>query len=165
METKAKTYQKHLLLVDDNALNLLSLEAMLKVRGNGWRVVTATDGLIALDEFERQHFDLVVTDYQMPGMNGLVLLEAVRQKSPETPVIMISAHDCLELREQARVLFRKRGDVYLEDAGMPGELTFAVDLCADSSPSQVVVARIEGEASLGAAVERMGVKIQDVCTQ
>ena len=101
METKSKTNQKQLLLVDDNRLTLLSLEAILKVGGNGWRVVAARDGHTALDEIERQHFDLVVTDYQMPGMNGLELVEAVRGKLPDVPAILMTDHDSRELREDA----------------------------------------------------------------
>ena len=118
MGTKAKTNQKQLLLADDNRLILLSLETILKAGGNGWRVVTAVDGLIALDEFERQHFDLVVTDYQMPNMNGLELLEAIRQRQPETPVIMVTGCNSDDLRERAR----QSGVFRVLDKPVPGHL-------------------------------------------
>ena len=118
METKARTKQKQLLLVDDNSLTLLSLHAMLKVGGNGWRVVAVPDGHTALDEIERQHFDLVVTDYQMPDMNGLELLAAVRQRQPETPVIMLTGNGCDDLGERAQ----QWGVFRVLDKPVPGHL-------------------------------------------
>jgi CheY-like chemotaxis protein len=93
-----------MLLVDDNWLVLISLEGILVAGGNGWKTVRATDGLAALAELDRQSFDLIVTDYQMPGMNGLKLVQAVQQKRPGTPVIMLTGYDSRELREQARDL-------------------------------------------------------------
>jgi CheY-like chemotaxis protein len=101
MIAQAKTEKKRMLLVDDNLLFLISLEGILIAGGNGWRTVKAMDGPAALAELEDQTFDLIVTDYQMPGMNGLELVEAMRQKLPETPVIMITGHGCRDLRQDA----------------------------------------------------------------
>ena len=99
-----KAEQKRMLLIDDNLLFLVALEGILIASGNDWRTVKAMNGREALVELEGQTFDLIVTDYQMPGMNGLELLAAVRQKLPETPVIMITGDDSNELREQAQHL-------------------------------------------------------------
>jgi CheY-like chemotaxis protein len=93
-----------MLLIDDNLLFLVALEGILIASGNDWRTVKAMNGREALVELEGQTFDLIVTDYEMPGMNGLELLAAVRQKLPETPVIMLTGDDSNELREKAHHL-------------------------------------------------------------
>lgn len=104
MVEKVKNEKKQILLVDDNLLFLVSLEGILIAGGNGWRTVKAMDGREALAALEGQTFDLIVTDYQMPGMSGLELVAAVRQKLLETPVIMITGYNGRELQEQAHHL-------------------------------------------------------------
>ncbi len=44
----------------------------------------------ALAKFERETFDMVVTDYRMEGMNGVELARQLRQKAPELPIIVVS---------------------------------------------------------------------------
>jgi CheY-like chemotaxis protein len=104
MASKKSTRQKRTLLVDDNLLVLISLEGMFVALDGDWKTVKARDGREALKELESQTFDLIVTDYQMPGMNGLELVEAARQMLLETPVMMLTEHDDRELREQAHDL-------------------------------------------------------------
>ena len=60
----------------------------------GFAVVQACDGLRALLEMRQRHFHVVVTDYQMPHLNGLALLRQCRLAWPGTPVIIMSA--CLD---------------------------------------------------------------------
>jgi DNA-binding NtrC family response regulator len=57
----------------------------------GFAVAQASDGLHALAELRQRHFHVVVTDYQMPRLNGLALLRQCQLSWPETPVIMMSA--------------------------------------------------------------------------
>jgi CheY-like chemotaxis protein len=90
-----------MLLVDNNFLILVSLEGILIASGSGWQAVTAMDGLQALVELEVQTFDLIVTDCQMPDMDGLEFLEAVRHRLPDIPVILLIGHDRCELQEEA----------------------------------------------------------------
>ncbi|OGZ70433.1 MAG: hypothetical protein A2644_01745 [Candidatus Zambryskibacteria bacterium RIFCSPHIGHO2_01_FULL_39_63] len=78
------------LIVDDEALVRRLLEAILKMEGH--KVVMASDGMTALCFFEKEHFDLVITDFEMPLLNGVELILRIKEKSPGTPVIMISGN-------------------------------------------------------------------------
>lgn len=63
----------------------------LRLRGQG--AVTAVAGSVsdAIDELERLHVDLVLTDHRMPGASGIDLLAYVHTRHPEIPVIVMSA--------------------------------------------------------------------------
>ena len=67
-------------------------------------VVTAADGLAARDQIEKQTFDLVVTDYSMPGLNGLELLQVIRCMQPEARVILMTGDVGGDLEARARRL-------------------------------------------------------------
>jgi two-component system nitrogen regulation response regulator NtrX len=63
----------------------------------GYSVVDEPDGLSALALIRRGvDIDLVITDYRMPGMNGLDLATALRHILPAVPVIMLTAHGDIE---------------------------------------------------------------------
>jgi PAS domain S-box-containing protein len=81
----------HLLVVDDNDLNRDMLSRRLKRRG--YTVESAEDGESAMRMVDASRFDLVLLDWMMPGMSGLDVLKAVRERySPvELPVIMATA--------------------------------------------------------------------------
>lgn len=63
---------------------------LLLARG-GYSVDQAYDGVDAVARLETREYGLVVTDYSMPGMNGLQLLSTVKRRWPDTWVIFISA--------------------------------------------------------------------------
>ncbi|HOI17577.1 MAG TPA: response regulator, partial [Geobacteraceae bacterium] len=77
-----------ILIVDDEELIRLNLRALLE--DLGYRVAEAVDGLDGLDAFDRERPDLVMADLRMPVMDGLSMIAALRDKSPETPVIVVS---------------------------------------------------------------------------
>jgi CheY-like chemotaxis protein len=62
----------------------------------GYRAVPATNATEALEAFEKEEFDLLVTDHVMPGMSGVDLARAVRDKNPGFPVIVITAFGPVE---------------------------------------------------------------------
>jgi CheY-like chemotaxis protein len=80
---------KRILIVDDNRTNLEILEAQLK----GWKyeVVSASSGNEALDQMNRSSFDLVITDMQMPELDGIELAKEIRQQNRELPIIVLSS--------------------------------------------------------------------------
>jgi CheY-like chemotaxis protein len=82
--------KKKILVVDDEALVCEAIAMMLSF--DGYEVVTAGSGNAALALFAPGKFDLVTTDYTMPGMNGAELALALKAQSPGQPVIMITAH-------------------------------------------------------------------------
>jgi CheY-like chemotaxis protein len=87
-----------ILLVDDNANGLAARRSVLEELGH--RVATATSGGDALDQFAAHKFDLVVTDYKMPKMDGLELIGRLRKQSPDLPIVLISGYvDSLGMNE------------------------------------------------------------------
>ena len=82
-----------LLVVDDNGVNRDLLSRRLERKG--FRVLTAIDGIQALDTIASTPVDLVLLDVMMPGITGLDVLRALREKrSPiDLPVIMVTAKD------------------------------------------------------------------------
>jgi len=78
-----------ILVVDDEPNYLIVLSELLK--DEGFEVFTAADGLSGLRIVEAVDLDIVVTDMQMPGMNGLELLNKVKEKNPDLPIVVITA--------------------------------------------------------------------------
>ena len=81
----------HILLVDDD----FSIREYLRLafQAKGMEVTEAENGLEALELFQAQpgKFDLVITDYQMPKMNGRELITALKKMDLHRPVILCSA--------------------------------------------------------------------------
>jgi diguanylate cyclase (GGDEF)-like protein/PAS domain S-box-containing protein len=80
----------HILCVDDDIGSLTQLGQQL--RQAGYAVTAAAGGQAALDLLDTQRFDLVMLDLEMPGMNGLEVLERVRRgiRPDELPIIMMA---------------------------------------------------------------------------
>ncbi len=87
MKTPSAAYP-NILLIDDNHDGLLVRRALLEEAG--CRVAIAGNGDEGLKIFNSANFDVVVTDYKMPAMNGAELIAHVRQAKPGTRVILLS---------------------------------------------------------------------------
>src|SRR5688572_26789914 len=83
-----------ILIVDDEQSILDTVEILL--RGEGFDASVAQSGREALERFDEVAPDIVVTDIRMPGVTGLDLLEAVRARDPEVPVILMTAQASLQ---------------------------------------------------------------------
>jgi two-component system, NtrC family, response regulator PilR len=79
-----------ILVVDDDQGMREFLEIMLT--REGYRVSTASDAIKALNRCKRETFDLIITDLKMPKMDGIKFLQEVKDLSPETMVILITAY-------------------------------------------------------------------------
>jgi CheY-like chemotaxis protein len=77
-----------ILVTDDEESIRKALEKRL--RKSGHEVATAQDGMEALELLGSQSFDLLITDYKMPRMDGLELLAHVKSVKPALPVLMIT---------------------------------------------------------------------------
>lgn len=75
-----------MLIVDDNALLLMLLSQTLQ--GAGYEVGVASDGDEGLQKFRNGSWDAVVTDCEMPKMNGEQMAAEIKRLSPQTPVIL-----------------------------------------------------------------------------
>ena len=78
------------LIVDDDRIHQSMLEK--KLLKNRFEVVTCNDGLEAKEEVEQNPVDLIISDYMMPNMDGLKLLETLREDGLEIPFIIITAY-------------------------------------------------------------------------
>jgi CheY-like chemotaxis protein len=84
------------LIVDDSAVARARLSKTLQ--GAGYRVETARDGLEAVQALSRQSFAVLLTDLEMPNMNGFELIGWVQAIAGDLPVIAITGHDELQAR-------------------------------------------------------------------
>jgi CheY-like chemotaxis protein len=82
---------RKVLIVDDE-IHIVQVVA-IKLRNNGFEVLTAENGAEAFELVQAHNPDLVITDYQMPVMTGVELLEKLRNdpRFAELPVIMLTA--------------------------------------------------------------------------
>lgn len=83
-----------ILAVDDESSIRETLRSILETEG--YAVEVAQDGQEALDSFKNQHFDVVICDVKMQGMDGIEVLVALRELAPDLPVIMISGHGTID---------------------------------------------------------------------
>jgi len=83
------TVQALVLVVDDSPTQQLQIQLLLE--SEGYRVSLANDGLEALSAIAMERPDLVVTDLQMPHMNGLELVSAIKDQYSNIPVILATA--------------------------------------------------------------------------
>lgn len=91
---------RRVLVVDDEEVVALTLQVGLQ-KLQDFDVTVATNGKQALRLLAERHFDLLITDYRMPGMDGMSLAQQVRERYPWTAIIMVSAYSNDDLRDQA----------------------------------------------------------------
>lgn len=88
-----------ILLIDDDPSLLRVTEYNLGEKG--FNVITASSGRKGLEQFDAQTIDLVVTDVQLGDMNGLDILESIKQQAPDIPVIIMTAFGSIEMAVSA----------------------------------------------------------------
>ncbi len=79
-----------ILVVEDETINQKIIAAILK--SAGYEVVIAPDGIAALMQISKQHFDLILSDIAMPHFDGYQLLDYLNQNNIKIPVVLISGH-------------------------------------------------------------------------
>ncbi|QDV55732.1 response regulator [Rosistilla oblonga] len=111
----------NVLLAEDSSTQVVLLRSLLEEDSHQVRV--AADGQVALEMVAHQVPDVVVTDMQMPNMNGLELVKSLRQIYPQVPVILITAQDSEELAVQA---LKEGAAAYLPKSRLDEELLDSV---------------------------------------
>ncbi len=104
-----------ILIVDDHEPIASGLALMVERMGH--EGVAATSGPEGLIKLRRRPFDLVITDYRMDEMDGLEVLEAVKQEEPDTDVMINTAHGTIEIAVEAM----KKGAVDFITKDLPRE--------------------------------------------
>lgn len=93
-----------ILIVDNDPIILFVFRDTLRELGDAYEIVTTQGGLRALEEAEEKPFDLVITDLNMPELDGVALTKGIRQASPDTVVVWITAFGCHNWRADAERL-------------------------------------------------------------
>jgi CheY-like chemotaxis protein/anti-sigma regulatory factor (Ser/Thr protein kinase) len=112
-----------ILVVEDSAVDRL-LVGKLLTKGINLTTSYAGNGREALDAIAREAPDLVLTDMQMPEMDGLELVREVRRRFPLVPVILITAHGSEEIAVQA---LRSGAASYVPKENLAGDLVKTVE--------------------------------------
>ena len=84
-------YGQRVLVADDDAHVRALLSALLT--HEGYNVFEAGDGLEAVQELQKRHFEVVISDYRMPRFDGMQLLAMCQLLWPETAVVLVSGED------------------------------------------------------------------------
>ncbi len=126
-----ETSKMPILIVDDEKNQREMLEGFLRKQGYGAQAVE--DGQKALEYFRGGSFDLVLTDYRMPGMDGVQLLREIKRLNPEGVVVIMTAYGTVS----TAVAAMKKGAY--------DYLTKPIDL----DELLLLIQRVEREASLG----------------
>ncbi|HWG60916.1 MAG TPA: response regulator [Streptosporangiaceae bacterium] len=111
-----------ILVVDDDVVVGRFLIHLLADRG-GFNVTHIQNAADALRRATSESWDLVLTDVEMPGMNGLELLQALRRAAPALPVAVLTSHASLDNAVSA---LRDRADEFLQKSLPPDQLLAAV---------------------------------------
>jgi DNA-binding NtrC family response regulator len=98
-----------ILVVDDERNILTSISRALGLEG--YEVEVAGSAEIALDKLAKQTFDAILLDVQLPGIDGLAMLDQLRKLEIPTPVIMMSGHATIEVAMEAT---RRGADDFIE---------------------------------------------------
>lgn len=88
------------LVVDDSVMLLNYIEESFRAYSNKFSVITAKDGLEAIEILKKKNIDLMVTDLQMPRVDGLGLLAYANKYFPSIPCIVMSAHGTPKILEK-----------------------------------------------------------------
>lgn len=130
----------HILVTDDQSTMRESLGTML--RNQGYQVTTAASGQEALEILQREQVHLLLTDLQMPGMDGMALTSQVVREWPNTPVVILTGHGKIDTAVQAMRL----GAVdFLDKEGQPSELLARLQRRLEERHLRSEVSRLSAE--------------------
>ncbi|ACM38133.1 MULTISPECIES: response regulator [Rhizobium/Agrobacterium group] len=92
----------HILTVDDSAS--IRMTTKIALTNAGYKVTEAVDGLDGLNKAKSSQFDLIVTDLNMPNMNGLAMIEALRRSPAHTgiPIIFLTTESDADMKNRAK---------------------------------------------------------------
>ena len=127
-----------LLVVDDSAMDRRLVGGILD-KNPEWTVIYAVNGKEAMAEIESHIPDLVLTDMQMPEMNGLQLVTAVKEEYPLIPVVLMTSQGSEEIAVQA---LRQGAASYVPKRRLSQELRETVERVPSASHLDRSVSRL-----------------------
>jgi two-component system capsular synthesis sensor histidine kinase RcsC len=98
--TVAHGRNKRILIVDDDAGIRSAL--LVALSGMGYEAAAASSGSEALNVFLRNRYDLVITDLQMPGMDGWTLASLIKDRFPNIPVVLMTGQEKEDVMKDPR---------------------------------------------------------------
>jgi YesN/AraC family two-component response regulator len=114
-----------ILIVDDDEDILDAMQLILKNADQfESEITTVLDSKSAIAEIEKQEYDLVLSDFKMPGMNGIDLLTRVKDKHPKTSRILITGYPSIEVVKDA--INKANVHYYIEKPWDNDELKFTI---------------------------------------
>jgi len=113
--------KSNILVVDDEPVARQSLTDILKLEG--FLVASVPNGQAAVEHIRTHTVDLMIVDLKMPGMDGLEVIQVVNQTSPDTEIILLTAHGSIETAIQA---LRLRIHDYLLKPASPAQILASV---------------------------------------
>ena len=93
---------KSILFIDDEPLVLQGLALLLRRERHAWKMVFVQSGEEAVAALEREHFDAVVSDMRMPGMDGAELLQMVTERYPSVIRLLLTGQADASMLLRAR---------------------------------------------------------------
>lgn len=119
-----------ILLVEDHAFTRDGLRATLNLEGDLRVVAEARSGEEALEVLAKHPVDLAVVDIGLPGMDGIATAREIKKRTPETRIVMLTAHD---LREEVFASLASGADAYCLKSASPELLLLAIRAAAAGS--------------------------------
>jgi len=92
---------RKILIVEDELLVLQDLLRIYNWRENGYQTITAVNGILGLQKFIEERPEIVITDIRMPHMDGLEMIDHIREIEPKTQFIILSAYGEFDYAKQA----------------------------------------------------------------
>ena len=114
----------NILIADDHQMFIDGIKSLLRKEAHINFVGEVRNGVEALNFLEKNKVDLLITDIDMPEMNGIVLTKKVKQIYPETKVLVLSMHDDKQIISE--ILLAEAEGYILKNTGK-GELTKAIE--------------------------------------
>ena len=128
------------LIVEDNDTMREGIVRVVEKMGH--KTVETSDAEQAEKQLSKTKFDLLISDYKLPGMTGLDLLEKVKQSCPETETLLITAYGSIELAVEA---MKKGAADFITKPFSPEELTLKVNLILEQVHQKAELQRVSEE--------------------
>ena len=122
MDVPERKFGKRILVVDDEQRICDAVKRALE--RSGYQVDTRLSALDALEAVRSGAPDMVICDIKMPGMDGMSLLERIKEHDPNIPVLMITGHASIESAVEA---VRKGAQEYITKPFSPAQIRFLVE--------------------------------------